>query len=314
MENVQLIFQRIGCHRYARGHAGRGVRRRNGHAVGLVLAHEQEVGRRSVRSVAIVANIRIGPPLFVVDGNQVAIRGGPLHLVRYKSPNARAVVGGDDLLQAHIGAKEIEVADGKLIAFAVCDSVAGQFAVVIHIDRRAVRVVAHATGGAADLALDYVRDDQLQYIRIVYAHEHRIHTPRLVRIRVFGSCVHGDGVGVFETRGLNCRERYRSVGDGGALAHLFARLLDGIFHIGVCRGGADGVLDCRQIVIIYGVAVQRFESDLEGCLLDDNIRRHGKILGFGRKAVDVAAQIGRTHDHCVDTRVGKLSTGYGDMR
>ena len=157
------------------------MRRRNGHAVGLVLAHEQEVGRRSVRSVAIVANIRIGPPLFVVDGNQVAIRGSPLHLIRYKSPNARAVVGGDDLLQAHIGAKEIEVADGKLIAFAVCDAVAGQFAVVVHIDRLVVRVVAHATGGAADFACDHVLDDKFQYIRIIYAHEHRIHAPRIVR-------------------------------------------------------------------------------------------------------------------------------------
>ena len=118
LEDVELIFERIGCYRNGRFRSGAGVSRGNGDAVGIVLADKQEIARGAVGRIAVIVDIRIETALLVVNGNKVAVGRRPLHLIRQKSPYTATVVGGDDFLQTHIGTQSVEVTDGKLIAVA----------------------------------------------------------------------------------------------------------------------------------------------------------------------------------------------------
>ena len=184
---------------------------------------------------------------------------------------------------------------------------------IVHRYGTAVHAVAAAAGGAANLTAGYVLDDQIKNVHVVYAKQHGIHAPRFVSRCICAAGVNRDGIGVLEAAGLLCGEGDHAAGGGLALAHSLAGLLDGILHHGVRIRRLHCVPDCGQGLIVCGVAVKRIERDLERRLLDVQISRFLKIRRQSHHAAGGAALIAGADDNGVDTGIGELIAGNGNM-
>ena len=239
----------------------------------FALADEQEVRGGGIGGIVVVADVGVDAALFVIDGDKIRVTGFPRDLIRQHTPDALAVVDGNDLLQAHVRAQGGEVLKGELEVAAV--QIAVHLIMVVHCNVFfALDARTRAAGGAADLARRNVRDDEIESVLVVDRQQQGIHTPRRILVP-FVAGVDRDRVGFLESGELL---RHPKVNCAGlARAHRFAGLLDGVFHRGV--RGFDGVSNFRNLVTGYIVALQLAQLDLGGGLLDRQIRRSAQILG-----------------------------------
>ena len=211
----------------------------------VVRRDNEEIGAGDIRGIGVAAEIIVNAVLLVMQRCAVArlsvgVRIGPLHSVRNDAPRAVAVVCGNHQHKADVIAQRKQVVEGNGKACALARLIKPRLngSSVVQIDGGVAgalgAVARQAAGGAADLSECHASDQNVKYVVVIYRQQQGVCAPRVL-FAVAG--IHRNGVRGLKTleadfgdRDRAARSRAGALGDRAA-----ARLLDGIFHLGVFR-------------------------------------------------------------------------------
>ena len=306
LEEIEMILERLCVHLDACFHARIRVGGFDGDAIRRVaLADKQEVGSRSVRGIAVVADIGIQAALLIVYGDKLGIVGFPLDAIRQHTPDACAVVGGNHLLQADIGTQSSKVLKAELIAAFI--HITLHLISVVHRDGLAVHAIARAAGGAANRAGSHIRYNNVENILIVDRQKQGVYAPLFV---VIITGVYRDGVYFLQTGGFSCRKGDHT-GCGGSfhLTHSLTGFLYGVLHRRAVV--ADGVGKLRRnMQARYIIAVELIELNADGRPLDCQGRR----IRPRSRNIRFCSFILSEDLHGISARIHQLVAGDRNMR